>query len=459
MSSVKRQTSDREYKRPNIHREASALSGNTHRASLCLLSAGPSLQYLAAAAFPLLFLLLAVPVIAQDATPEPTTYVVKRGDTLYGIAQSFGTTVDAIMATNDIADRSFIVTGQKLIIPSSEPDAEPADAGELGPIPNVRVHPVRPGENLLGLAFRYGTTMWALEKANQLNHMGLLWPGQELIIPSPTAPTAHTPTFPEIKTSPDPMLPGRTMVIEVPGEGDLDLEGQFLDESLIFAEEDGRQFALLGVDALTPPGDYALALTVIEPGSGDMLSIRETVLITPANFSTYNVPVPADRQNLLDPELSRKENQKLNRVFSQLSEERLWQGLFDYPLAGDNRTTAPFGQRRSYAGGPVTSYHTGHDFGADAGVPVLAPITGTVVLAEPLQVRGNAVILNHGLGVFTGFWHLSQIDVEVGQEVSPGEQVGLVGNTGLSTGPHLHWEMRVHNVPVNPDQWTRQSFP
>jgi murein DD-endopeptidase MepM/ murein hydrolase activator NlpD len=142
-----------------------------------------------------------------------------------------------------------------------------------------------------------------------------------------------------------------------------------------------------------------------------------------------------------------------------VSDEQLWQGLFSYPLQGEFRTTAPFGQRRSYAGGPVTSYHTGHDYGADTGRPVYAPITGTVALAEPLDVRGQVVILDHGLGVFTGFWHLSQIDVEGGQVVGRGERVGLVGNTGLSTGPHLHWEMRVRNVPVDPRQWTRQAFP
>jgi murein DD-endopeptidase MepM/ murein hydrolase activator NlpD len=139
--------------------------------------------------------------------------------------------------------------------------------------------------------------------------------------------------------------------------------------------------------------------------------------------------------------------------------EQLWSGTFGLPLAGEIRVTAPFGQRRSYNGGPVASYHAGQDLGADKGVPVLAPITGTVVLAEPLNVRGRAVILDHGLGVFTGFWHLSQIDVTVGQAVGRGEVVGLVGNSGLSTGPHLHWEMRVLGVPVDPFQWTRVVFP
>jgi murein DD-endopeptidase MepM/ murein hydrolase activator NlpD len=162
---------------------------------------------------------------------------------------------------------------------------------------------------------------------------------------------------------------------------------------------------------------------------------------------------------LLDPALVQAEREKVNAVFAGVGESRLWDGIFAFPLSGDLRTTAPFGQRRSYGGGPVTSYHTGHDYGADAGTPILAPISGTVALAEPLQVRGNVVILDHGLGVYSAFWHLSRIDVQAGQPVGQGEVVGLVGNTGLSTGPHLHWEMRVLGVPVDPIQWTRQPFP
>ncbi len=436
----------------DLNCDASDSGRTTHHATRSIRS------LLAAGSF-LLLLLLAAPVAAQDPTPEPTTYVVQRGDTLYEIALAFDTTVEAIVTANSLTDRALIVTGQKLIIPSGEPKTEPAEASTPGAIANLRVHPVRDSENLLGLAFRYGTTVWALREANQLNRLGLLWPGQELTIPAPTAATAHTPTFPEVWTSPDPMLPGRTMVIEIQGEHDLDLRGQFLEEDLVFVKEDDRQWALMGVDALTAPGDYTLALSVVEPDSGDLITLQETIIITPAQFSKYNVPVSDGQQNLLDPSVSQKERKKLNRVFGEESRRRMWDGLFDNPLGDEHRTTAPFGQRRSYGGGPITSYHSGHDYGADAGEPVLAPITGTVALAEPLQVRGNVVILDHGLGVFTGFWHLSQIDVEEGQVVGRGEQVGLVGSTGLSTGPHLHWEMRVHNMPVNPIQWTRQEFP
>jgi murein DD-endopeptidase MepM/ murein hydrolase activator NlpD len=405
----------------------------------------------------LLLLLSASLVAAQESTPEPTVYVVQRGDTLYDIAEKFGTTVKAITAANSIEDPSLIVTGQKLVIPSAE--TGPAAALEAGAMANRRVHWVQPDELLPSLAFRYGTTVWELRQANDIHRLGLLLPGQELLIPPPSAPTDGTPALPVIATSSDEVSQGRTLGIEVQSTSDLVLEGSCLEQELIFVGDEGRYWALLGVDALTAPGSYPLTLTLTETRTGDRLTMRQAVTVTKVKFPTYDVPIPPERQGLLDPEIGQAERKKVNRVFGTFSPEQAWVGTFGAPLKGDLRVTAPFGQRRSYAGGPLVSYHTGHDLGADTGTPVFAPITGTVALAEELQVRGRVVILDHGLGVFSGFWHLSQIDVEEGQVVGKGEGVGLVGNTGLSTGPHLHWEMRVHNVPVHPMQWTRRAFP
>ena len=419
----------------------------------------------------LVLICLAAPVFAQDPTVEPAAeptaeptamptaeapvYVVVPGDTLYGIAERFGTTVEAIVAANDIADARLISVGQKLVIPTGQPGLVPS----LQPETDSRVHPVRAGDTLPFLAYRYGTTYWTLREANDLHRLGLLWPGQELTIPPSTVSHGGVPGFPEVATSPAPVVQGRTMLVEVQGKNDLELNGSFLGQDLLFVEEDGWYWALAGVDALTAPGSYALVLEATEVDSGDLLTMQETLTVAQGSYKAYNIVVPSDRTNLLDPALVQAEREKVNAVFAKVSETRLWDGVFGLPLAGELRTTAPFGQRRSYGGGPVTSYHTGHDYGADAGTPVLAPITGTVALAEPLQVRGNVVILDHGLGVYSGFWHLSQIDVAAGQTVGEGEVVGLVGNTGLSTGPHLHWEMRVLGVPVDPVQWTQQAFP
>ncbi len=403
-----------------------------------------------------------VPDVIAGPVPDVTagvtqiTYVVRPGDTLYAIAQAHGTTVEAIVAANDITDPAQIAAGQKLIIPVAQAAAVPAALPP--PAPNRRVHPVRPGETLPSLAFRYGTTILALRELNGLGRLGLLAAGQELVIPPPAAPAIEDRRFPAVSIRPSPIVQGQTIFVGVESDASLKLSGSFLDQPLAFIRDRERYWALFGVGALTSPGVYPLDLVAVEAATGDQITIRETLTVTAGSFPTYNIVVPANRQNLLDPTLSRAEREKVEQVFAQVSPWRLFSAPFGYPLTGELLPTSPFGQRRSYSGGPVSSYHSGQDFAAATGVPVYAPAAGVVALAETLQVRGNAIILDHGWGVFSGFWHLSQIDVTVGQQVDRGDLIGLVGNTGLSTGAHLHWEIQVRSVPVDPFQWTKESF-
>ena len=91
--------------------------------------------------------------------------------------------------------------------------------------------------------------------------------------------------------------------------------------------------------------------------------------------------------------------------------------------------------------------------------PITAPAAGIVIFTGKLTVRGNATIIDHGWGVYSGYWHQSAIDVQVGQRVEPGEVIGYQGNTGRVTGPHLHWEMWVGGNDVDPLQWTTETFP
>jgi murein DD-endopeptidase MepM/ murein hydrolase activator NlpD len=107
----------------------------------------------------------------------------------------------------------------------------------------------------------------------------------------------------------------------------------------------------------------------------------------------------------------------------------------------------------------IASFHTGTDFGGGIGTPIFAPAAGRVVLAEKLTVRGNAVLIDHGLGLFSGYWHQSQLTVAVGQEIRQGDLIGFIGETGLVTGPHLHWEMRLNGIALEPLQWVQQTIP
>ena len=145
-------------------------------------------------------------------------------------------------------------------------------------------------------------------------------------------------------------------------------------------------------------------------------------------------------------------------MFAVFEEPGRWEGVFQFPVT-TTVVSAGYGGLRSYNGGPLEVYHTGTDFAASQGDIVSAPAAGTVVFSGETQLRGNVVIIDHGRGVMSGLYHLEESFVETGQTVSLGQQVGRVGSTGLSSGPHLHWDLRVMGVPVDPLPWTQQAFP
>jgi murein DD-endopeptidase MepM/ murein hydrolase activator NlpD len=109
-----------------------------------------------------------------------------------------------------------------------------------------------------------------------------------------------------------------------------------------------------------------------------------------------------------------------------------------------------FGVRRNPFGGSSYESHEGQDIEALIGTPVHAAASGTVIIAGCQRGYGNVVYVDHGNGISTRYGHLSHIDVTIGQSVKQGELLGLVGSTGRSTGPHLHYEVRINNEPVNP---------
>jgi murein DD-endopeptidase MepM/ murein hydrolase activator NlpD len=179
-------------------------------------------------------------------------------------------------------------------------------------------------------------------------------------------------------------------------------------------------------------------------------------MVIAVDFGSEHIDVPADRLPLLEPEIVEEEAAHVGEVFSRVAMQRLWEDTFIWPLAG--QVTSPFGMSRTYNSGQQ-SYHGGVDISGDPGAPVVASNHGIVALAEPLDVRGGAVVLDHGWGVYSGYYHLSEILVNEGQKVAKGELIGRVGSTGLATGAHLHWEMRVGGILVNPLEWTARRIP
>ena len=154
------------------------------------------------------------------------------------------------------------------------------------------------------------------------------------------------------------------------------------------------------------------------------------------------VEVPPD-----ELERIREDKEKVARVWAAARAPRRWDGPFRLPVEAPLR--ANFGARRVFNGKP-RSRHDGVDLAAESGAPVTAPAEAAVALAEELYFSGGTVILDHGGGLFTTYFHLSRIDVKLGDHLLAGDPIGAVGATGRATGPHLHWGARLNRARVNP---------
>lgn len=207
--------------------------------------------------------------------------------------------------------------------------------------------------------------------------------------------------------------------------------------------------ALVGVDLAQPPGSYDLAVTATTADAA-AVSCTLAVPVSEGHFATESLHVD---QKFVEPDPAQQaraaaEGQRLNAVYDHVTPERLWQGPFRMPLAGITKGTN-FGKRRILNGQP-RSPHTGMDFPSPTGTTVYATQRGRVALADSLYFPGNTVIVDHGLGVYSFYCHLSVISVKEGDLVAPGDILGKVGATGRVTGPHLHWGLTVDKARVNP---------
>ncbi len=209
----------------------------------------------------------------------------------------------------------------------------------------------------------------------------------------------------------------------------------------------GTWNVLVGIDLETRPGTYPVT---IDAGAGRTAAHAiYDLVVAPKTFPTRKLKVdeafvnpPASAQARIQRDAA-----TLAAVWQHSVEAALWRGDFTRPVP--NPANSAFGTRSVYNGQP-RSPHSGADFLSPAGTPVKAPNAGKIVLAEDLYYTGQTVVIDHGLGLFSLFAHLSAIDVHAGDAVTTGEVVGRVGATGRVTGPHLHWMVRVGGARIDP---------
>src|ERR1700687_4155098 len=248
---------------------------------------------------------------------------------------------------------------------------------------------------------------------------------------------------------------GSLLLIEVKSAKPFaEVEGDWDGRSVPFWREiasETQRKGLLAVDLDKAPGEYDLKVTG-QTGSGEKISCSAGVAGRKGPFRAEKLQVGKQFVEPSPEQIKRadEERQKLRDIFDRVTPERLWDGKFRIPLDGAT-TGSNFGRRRILNGNPG-SPHGGVDLPGATGTPVHAAQRGRVVLAEELFFAGNTVVVDHGLGIYTFYGHLSEIDAKVGDALEASAVLGKVGATGRVTGPHLHWGLTVERARVNPLQ-------
>ena len=266
-----------------------------------------------------------------------------------------------------------------------------------------------------------------------------------------------------IRSEPVRLLNGAPLLFEVKAPVKLDsLTGDWFGHQLTFSYNAAKKnwFALAGVPFKTTPGKYTLDLTGSRATGNAPLSIKRTFLVAAANYPKTYVHLevekkftePNPQQQAEIAESVKIKDDYLNRV----SPDRQWDGNFTPPA--DAPTSDVYGSQRIF-NGVAQREHQGLDFRVPTGTPVAAMNSGTVLLARFLYYEGNCVVIDHGQGLLTLYFHLSEIKVREGDVVKRGQLIGLSGGTGRATGPHLHVAVRWLGTYLDPARLFQLQLP
>ncbi len=258
-------------------------------------------------------------------------------------------------------------------------------------------------------------------------------------------------TGPQLLFYPRNPAPGDFFILEAgplysaePFELEFDFPGFISD----YYQASGNLYVIIAIAFDAEPGQYLISVLAGEE-EPELLNMAETITIAPKDFPLSRFSMPPGTTTGWTAARLAEDREKVRLAREETSSYPLWTQPFIWPL--DARVSSEFGAIRIINENPPRR-HGGIDLADEEGVLIVSVNSGIVRLSEFLLSGGNTVIIDHGIGLSCTYMHLDEIFVEEGQEVKRGDIVGTVGQTGYATGPHLHFEVNIGQVPVNPLQ-------
>lgn len=448
------------------------------------------------------------PVQAQEDTAQGAVYIIQPGDTLWTIARKLHVSYSNLLAENNLTEDSSIYPGDRLTIPGLENVSGALvttnvsygeslsslsdryqisedtlirlnrltspmelysgvslvlvgdEEGELPVLEGKRIA-LRSGQTTLEAAAEEGINPWQMVADSGVQGTWDFVPGEVVRIAGEGqgGPGGFPGAVKRVEYSPNLFVQGNTMVFRVTAPDEITLEGTFGERPLHFFSYGEGYVALQGISAVANSGLRTVSIRG-QLADGTPFAHRQAVQIQSGNFDYVRINgVPA---NTVSVKLSQAEQEKLARHARKASPDKKWKGKMSLPIPSQYGTPYPlYGDRRSFNGSAFNFYHSGIDFSTYAfDVDVYAAAPGKVVYtAKNSPIYGGVTMIDHGWGVYTAYGHQAEILVQEGQRVREGDVIGKVGNTGRSTGPHLHWEVWVGGTQVDPINWLEKAYP
>ncbi|HEY60747.1 MAG TPA: peptidoglycan DD-metalloendopeptidase family protein [Anaerolineae bacterium] len=386
-----------------------------------------------------------------------TTQTVGLGESLRSFLRQYQIPKELFMLLNRITSPQEIYAGSSLIIPMDESNK-----------PLINTHNLQKYQTLFEQTVVLNENPWTVTYNNQINYSIDFLPGEPIFTTSEDEENeiiSISPYIQSVDINPLPLVQGHTTLIKIKSYLPLIIKGHLGSRELHFflsTEEENIYYALQGIHAMTKPGLIPLYLEGYFE-NGQSFALEQNLLLESGMYPKD--PPLHVLDETVDPSITKQENDFVNLIIESITPEQNWSGNFRYPVDGSLEEgtigfTSRFGNRRSYNNSEYIYFHTGVDFGVYVNsLNIYAAALGRVVFAGLLTVRGNATYIDHGQGIFSGYFHQNEIFVKEGDFVEAGQLIGLIGNTGRVTGPHLHWEVWANGVQVDPVDWVNNTYP